>query len=56
MNHYFSVTFGHGIGFTLGLIFLGPIFVLIIAFGSTYVGNGYKISKGIKSNPNRNLV
>lgn len=26
--------FGKGIGFTLGLIFLSPIFILILAFGS----------------------
>ena len=30
-----SNAFGHGLGFTLGLIFLAPIFVLILAFGSS---------------------
>jgi hypothetical protein len=30
-----SASFGHGIGFTLGLIFLAPIFFLILAFGSS---------------------
>lgn len=30
-----SKSFGHGIGFTLGLIFLNPIFILILAFGSS---------------------
>ncbi len=35
-----SKSFGHGVGFTLGLIFLNPIFMLILAFGkSEYVGN-----------------
>ena len=32
-------SFGKGIGFTIGLIFLGPIFLLILGFGSArYVG------------------
>ena len=30
-----STSFGHGVGFTLGLIFLAPIFFLILAFGSS---------------------
>jgi uncharacterized protein DUF5684 len=30
-----SSSFGHGIGFTLGLIFLAPIFGLILAFGGS---------------------
>jgi hypothetical protein len=30
-----STSFGHGIGFTLGLIFLSPIFILILAFGGS---------------------
>lgn len=30
-----SSSFGHGMGFTLGLIFLAPIFFLILAFGSS---------------------
>ena len=33
--HKLSKAFGHGIGFTLGLIFLNPIFILILAFGSS---------------------
>ena len=34
-----SKSFGHGVGFTLGLIFLTPIFILILGFGnSKYVG------------------
>ncbi len=34
-----SKSFGHGIGFTLGLIFLNPLFTLILAFGSSkYIG------------------
>ncbi len=37
--HELSKAFGHGIGFTLGLIFLGFIFIPILAFGgSKYVG------------------
>jgi len=32
-------SFGKGTGFTIGLIFLGPIFLLILGFGSArYVG------------------
>jgi hypothetical protein len=31
--------FGHGIGFALGLIFLEPIFIMILGFGSSeYIG------------------
>ena len=39
-THKLSKSFGHGIGFTLGLIFLNPIFLLILGFGknSQYVG------------------
>ncbi len=34
-----SKAFGHGVGFTLGLIFLSPIFMLILGLGSSqYVG------------------
>jgi hypothetical protein len=34
-----SKSFGHGVGFTIGLIFLSLIFVYILAFGSsTYRG------------------
>lgn len=39
-THKVSKAFGHGAGFTLGLIFLNPIFILILAFGgSEYIGN-----------------
>jgi hypothetical protein len=31
--------FGHGVGFGVGLLFLSPIFLPILAFdGSTYLG------------------
>lgn len=29
-----SLSFGHGIGYTLGLIFLNPIFILILGFSN----------------------
>lgn len=36
-----SYSFGHGMGFALGLVFLNPIFLLILAFDqSEYVGPG----------------
>jgi len=36
-----SKSFGHGLGFTLGLLFLNVIFFLILGFGSSrYVGPG----------------
>ena len=43
-THKLSKSFGHGIGFTLGLLFLSPIFTLILGFGkSEYIGpNGEK--------------
>ncbi len=35
-----SRAFGHGVGFMLGLIFLYPIFILILGLGSSqYIGN-----------------
>lgn len=34
-SHALSRSFGHGIGFTLGLLFLTPVFLLILAFGSS---------------------
>ncbi|MCI9282593.1 MAG: hypothetical protein HFG56_04810 [Lachnospiraceae bacterium] len=34
-THKLSKAFGHGIGFTLGLFFFKPIFILILAFGSS---------------------
>lgn len=43
--HAVSENFGHGIGFTLGLIFLGPIFYPILAFGdSEFMGRKKKYS------------
>lgn len=34
-----AMSFGHGVGFTLGLLFLSPIFFMILGFGSSeYVG------------------
>lgn len=33
--HKLSLAFGHGVGFTLGLIFLNPIFILILGYGSS---------------------
>lgn len=43
-THKLSRSFGHKFGFTLGLIFLNPIFLLILAFGknSQYVGPAVK--------------
>ena len=39
MMNDLSKSFGHGVGFTLGLLFLSIIFVYILAFGSsTYRG------------------
>lgn len=36
-----SKSFGHGVGFTLGLLFLSTLFYLILGFGSSrYVGPG----------------
>lgn len=40
-----SKSFGHGGGFTLGLVFLNPIFVLILGFGSSrYIGNASEMA------------
>ncbi|MCI8268244.1 MAG: hypothetical protein HFG55_01005 [Lachnospiraceae bacterium] len=33
--HKLSTAYGHDIGFTLGLIFLQPIFLIILGFGSS---------------------
>jgi len=39
--HKLSLSFGHEVGFTLGLIFLGIIFYPILGFGSSkYIGPG----------------
>ncbi len=38
-NNKLAKAFGHGAGFTIGLIFLNPLFILILGFGrSEYVG------------------
>lgn len=34
MNFKLAAAFGHGIGFGIGLMFLGPIFLMILGFGS----------------------
>ena len=34
-SHRLSKSFGHGSGFTVGLVLLQPIFVLILAFGKS---------------------
>ena len=39
VHHRISTRFGQGVGFTIGLTLLGPIFWLILGFGSAqYVG------------------
>jgi len=39
-DHKLSKAFGHGAGFTVGLVLLDPIFKLILGFGgSRYIGN-----------------
>lgn len=46
LQYKISVAFGHGIGWTLGLIFLSFIFIPMLAFGhSTYVGNHGKTAE-----------
>ncbi len=41
-THRLSQAFGHGVGFTLGLLFLQPIFTLILGLGGDqYRGNPY---------------
>ena len=55
--HKLSKAFGHGLGFTLGLLFLSPIFTLILGLGSSryrgplmeyanrgYFNNSHKVS------------
>ena len=40
-------SFGYGVGFAMGLIFLSPIFLLILGFGSArYVGPGGRLAGG----------
>lgn len=39
-DYYLARSFGKGWGFTFGLMFLGPVFMLILGFGSSeYIGN-----------------
>lgn len=39
LTHDLSKAFGKGVGYTLGLLFLGPVFPLILGFGGDpYVG------------------
>ena len=39
-DYYLAKSFGHGLGFACGLILLGPVFMLILGFGSSrYIGN-----------------
>ena len=39
-NQKLALAFNKGLGFTLGLFFLNPIFMLILGFGSSdYIGN-----------------
>ncbi len=42
LTHAISENFGHGIGFTLGLIFLSFIFYPILAFGDSQFVGGRK--------------
>lgn len=38
--HKLSKAFGHGAGFTVGLVLLQPIFILVLGLGSSqYIGN-----------------
>jgi hypothetical protein len=40
VHHRISTRFGQGVGYTIGLTLLGPIFWLILGFGSAqYVGD-----------------
>ena len=42
-NIKLSKSFGHGVGYGLGLYFLQPIFIMILGFGSDeYIGNTTK--------------
>lgn len=39
--HGLSTNFGKGAGYTIGLLFLSPVFLLLLAFGDAeYVGEG----------------
>lgn len=35
LQYRISKSYGHGVGFTLGLIFLNPIFIMILGLGSS---------------------
>ncbi len=37
-----AVAFGHSFGFALGLIFLNPIFIMILGFGSSQYRYGFR--------------
>lgn len=42
--HRLSKSFGHGAGWTLGLILFNTLFILLLGFGSSqYVGNAYEM-------------
>ena len=44
--YYLAQSFGHGLGFTIGLILVPTVFRLILGLGSSqYRGNGYNIAK-----------
>lgn len=48
LNHKISVSFGHGVPFTIGLIFFNPIFMIVLGIQSIKNGVIDKISKGRK--------
>lgn len=53
--HRLSKAFGHGGGFTVGLVFLPFIFILILAIGeSKYQGNVYLTAKEAKAKAKSN--
>ena len=44
--YYLAKSFGHGVGFTIGLLLFGPLFRLILGLGSSeYQGNGYHLAR-----------
>lgn len=56
-NYYLARSFGHEIGFTIGLIFLYPIFLLVLAFSSAkYVGNGYELKQKERALINQSIA
>ena len=43
-SYFLSMSFGHGLGFTIGLWLLEFVFTLVLGFGSSrYEGNGYRL-------------